>query len=262
MNQLDLPPRRPLPDEFRDRIRTRVTDGLADTRPNRWRAPLAVAAGVAVLVAGAVLVMPSGDPGGGNRAATQTPTIVDRVPAPAVLSANDPLVTEALDRCGAAVDADARGFEYPPRTAWQPSYGADVNGVLVVPYREDGAKPGACVTTTATVAVTDPSIEPMNLGTDVPGRFQYYGLLYLPESGVLTGFAQHVTSLTVTVTTPQGVRVADVALDDDMFVVNVGTLTNGDKVSTAITYDGGTHTSEFIFDAAKIRHAGVSTTDR
>ncbi|MFE9749748.1 hypothetical protein ACFYOT_32965 [Saccharothrix saharensis] len=58
----DLPPRRPLPPDVRQRLRRRVLGGAAARAPRgggRLRAPLATAAAVAVLAAGGVVVVQS-----------------------------------------------------------------------------------------------------------------------------------------------------------------------------------------------------------
>jgi hypothetical protein len=92
MNDLDLPPRAPLPAETRDRIRATVVAGLDESpRPgrNRWYQPLAAAAGIVVLATAAVVVVTrtGGGPTGDNRPTTtrldtfaaECITIVDRV---------------------------------------------------------------------------------------------------------------------------------------------------------------------------------------
>jgi hypothetical protein len=277
MNDLDLPSRKALPPEVRDRIRG-VTDSGAAESPSRhrYRGPLAVAAGVAVLAAGAVMVTQStgrdsvgvGSTPTSSSQSSQSPPDVYVAPPPTVVSADDPVVTAALDRCGAAVEASPRAFEFPPRSAWQPVYGVEMNGQFVVPYREYGGKPGVCATTATTATVSDPSHEPMDLGQpdDRAGQpsYTYSGLLYLPETGVLAGFAQGVETMAVTVDDPSGVRIRIPAqtLADELFVVGVGTLADGERIHSVVSYPGGSDEFELVFDSAKVRPVGATLTDR
>lgn len=90
MNDLDLPPRAPLPVETRDRIRATVVAGLAEPpRParNRWYLPLAAAAGIVALAAAAAVVVTrtGAAPTGDNRPTT---TDLDRFAALCVTRAN------------------------------------------------------------------------------------------------------------------------------------------------------------------------------
>lgn len=91
-DDLNLPPRAPLPVEVRDRIRATVVAGLAESpRPtrNRWYVPLAAAAGVVALAAAAVVVVTQT---GDDRAATPPP------------SATPSTIDRFVDGCVAAVD--------------------------------------------------------------------------------------------------------------------------------------------------------------
>jgi hypothetical protein len=76
MNDLDLPPRRTLPPDARERLRdTALAAGPHRSRADRYRGPVAVAAGVAVIAAAAIGVLqPDGtdDPAGVGSAITST----------------------------------------------------------------------------------------------------------------------------------------------------------------------------------------------
>jgi hypothetical protein len=175
MNDLDLPPRRPLPPSVRARLRARLTPEVP--RRARFRGPLAVAAGVAVLAAGAVMISQSvGDPD--DFTPGEVPPATTTVPAP------DPTLAPAtlngvLDVCVAAVDGD----DYPPREAWQPVLGARGLGVTVVAARAEG-KPYACQLTATSVTVSNPAGEvPQSPGTTA-------GLLLNTPEGVVAGVAE------------------------------------------------------------------------
>lgn len=105
MNELQLPPAPPLPDEVRERVLRTV---LAGTRaPRRRFAPL-VAAAVAVATTVAVTTAVALTGAGGSPARQESA-------APQA----DPAVAEALSRCVAAVTgSEARG-NYPPPAQWR-----------------------------------------------------------------------------------------------------------------------------------------------
>lgn len=105
MNELQLPPAPPLPDDVRERVLRTV---LAGTRaPRRRFAPL-VAAVVAV-VATLALTTTVALSGGSEPAAQQ------ESPAPH----GDPAVAEALGRCVAAVSGSELRGQYPPPAEWR-----------------------------------------------------------------------------------------------------------------------------------------------
>jgi hypothetical protein len=100
MNDLDLPPRAPLPVETRDRIRATVVAGLDESpRPGRkrWYQPLAAAAGIVVLATAAVVVVTQtvGEPTGDNR-----PTTTEL----------DTFATECVQQANASWPADEQGW--------------------------------------------------------------------------------------------------------------------------------------------------------
>jgi hypothetical protein len=160
MNELDLPEHRALPEAVRDRIRDRVMGELVK-RPNRWlrwpnglRPPLAVAASVSVLAAGAVIVAQSVGGSGGDVGATPPPT-----PITTGATLNHQEADGELDRCWEAMRRQGRQF--PPRSHWQPVFNYDYNRfqVKMVAARADD-KPLFCETTHTTATVSDPNATP------------------------------------------------------------------------------------------------------
>jgi hypothetical protein len=105
MNELQLPPAPPLPDEVRDRVLRTV---LAGTQaPRRRFAPL-VAAAVAVATTVAVTAAVTMTGGGGSAAQQESAAPQD-----------DPAVAEALSRCAAAVTGSESRGNYPPPVEWR-----------------------------------------------------------------------------------------------------------------------------------------------
>lgn len=169
MNDLNLPPRRTLPPTTRERIRRVVDTGLSarqDPRsPIRRRAPLAVAAGVAVLALGAVM-----GPRFIQDDATERPAITV---SPALQGAAG--IADAVDRCAAAVP------DLGPRDRWQSVMGRVEGNLAVVGVRIDG-KPVICQATGTSVTVTDPATP---LGADGTRNT----LLLNSAEGVIAGVA-------------------------------------------------------------------------
>lgn len=270
MNDLDLPPRRTLPPEVRDRIRTRV----ARTTPPSWavrhRAPLSVAAAiaaVAVVAAGAVVISQSV---AGDFRSGETPPEVSTyqaLPRPTVdLIPPNAETTKDLDHCGAAVEASARANEFAPRSAWEPVFTVVQKGVRITAFREYGGKPGFCEIDSGTTArVSDPSAEPMPLAMD--GGADIYAL-YLSPNGLLAGVAQGVAFTEFSVTGIDPSNGADVnanalpASQDELFVVDVGELTQGNKINVNGFDDQGkiVVSGEWTFSPAKVRPIGATGT--
>jgi hypothetical protein len=102
MNELQLPPAPPLPDEVRDRVLRTVVAGTRS--PRRRFAPLVAAAvAVATTVAVTTAVALTGSAAQQESAAPQ----------------DDPAVAQALSRCAAAVTgSESRGY-YPPPAEWR-----------------------------------------------------------------------------------------------------------------------------------------------
>jgi hypothetical protein len=172
VTEFDLPPRRSLPPEVRERMRPRLGERPASSR-SRLRVPLAAAAGVAVLATAAIVV-------------TQYVGKDPVPPAPAVTPPPGLDVAKAdaeLDRCWAAVRSEHAAAKFPPRETWVPvlytegTYAPDlhVTGAIA-----DG-KPLFCQTTATTATVTDP--------TKPPGYVEgsRTGSLLASDVGVLAG---------------------------------------------------------------------------
>jgi hypothetical protein len=178
MSELPLPPRRPLPPEVRDRIRARV---LADLdRPRRFRhgrAPLAVAAGVAVLAAGAVIVGQSTHGGGGEPGDRQ-------VPPTGTSSQNRPLdlrkANSELDRCWAAIQAEGKADSYPDRSRWRAVSTGDYVWVTVTAAFAD-SKPIFCQTSVTTVRVSQPAAAPAHAESSTNAA------LFISPEGTIAG---------------------------------------------------------------------------
>jgi hypothetical protein len=279
MNDLNLPPRRTMPPEVRERLRTRV---FADERPARLRAPLAAAAGVAVLAAGAMIVSQSvaGTPAdyrpgtSPNTTGTSAGLLPVEVLSRKVTSADvtGPLLPELppdahtaddLDRCGAVAAASPRAQEFPPRSAWEPVYTVSRRGHRITAYREYGGKPGFCDVTATTATVSDPSAEPMSLGESLEGEPINTYALYLSDGGLLAGVAQGYPQLGFAVV-HSGRRFARPALRNELFVVDVGELPDGDVLQTWAFAENGNMiaSSELRFNRAAVRPVGATATDR
>ncbi|QRP45221.1 hypothetical protein [Amycolatopsis sp. FDAARGOS 1241] len=153
----NLPPRRELPPEVRDRIRVRVAEGTradAKSRKSGW----AVAATVVALAGGVVAV---------------TQVVPGPVQAPAG-SAN-----RNLDRCWAAAQQEhVTGL--PDRTRWVVASVHAQGDDVVVAFTADD-KPAFCEVTPSTVTMSDPAAVPAR----PPG--QAAGVLLTTASGLVAG---------------------------------------------------------------------------
>jgi hypothetical protein len=273
MNELNLPPHRTLPPEAAERMRAKV---FAEHRPARLRAPLAVAAGVAVLAAGAMIVSQSvaGTPDD-YRPGITPPTTSATSSGPAApppeaepdlrLTATvpDARTTEDLDRCGAAAAASDRADEFAPRSAWQAMYTVSARGHRITAFAEYGGKPGFCDVTATTATVSDPSAETMNLGIAGSEPVTVDGL-YVSETCLLGGVAQGMPELGMAITHDGERRFTKPVVRDETFVVDLGTPVAGDLIEVwAFDDDGNVLASgRWTFDPAQVRPAGATATDR
>ncbi len=136
MNDLDLPPYDPIPDDVRDRLRRTVQSRIR--RPRR-RTPLLVAAGVAVVAAATAIVFTPSDP-------AETP-------------AEPPIKDVTLTRCAEAVKLAGKAASFPDPTSWQPvliSERIEYSDLVVLGIAA-GSQRFFCETTQRTVTVTDPN---------------------------------------------------------------------------------------------------------
>jgi len=261
MNDLDLPARRTLSPEARDRIRTRMN---VETPQSRYKAPLSVAAAVALLVAGTVIIGQSttGTPDDYRAGTTPRPataTVPDSDPLPSATAPDSaPVLTvtqpngqsgEDLDHCWDAVQASSRAGEFAPRSAWQPMFTVTRSGPVgtsgverVTAFRENGGKPGFCEiyqvrgpgsSTSWNATVSDPSAEPISLATG--GGADIHAVFF--SHGLLAGVAQGVGSVKFDTTIPHpdtGAPIHNTAppiVQDGLFVVEVGGLSPATAVA-------------------------------
>jgi len=179
MSDIQLPPRRPLPPQVRGRIRARA---LARPQPRRSRfplprAPFAVAAGVAMLAAGPVIVGQSVHGGPGDPGQRQAPPT-------GTSSASRPLdlarASTELDRCWAAVQQEGKRDRYPDRGRWRAVSTSGYMWVTVTTAFADG-KPIFCQTTVTTVRVSLPTDKPAYAAGSTTAA------LFITPEGIIAG---------------------------------------------------------------------------
>jgi hypothetical protein len=161
-DELKLPSFQPLPPEVRDRLRQRVMTEL--DAPRRWasrldraRPPLAVAASVAVLAAGAMIVAQTVHDSSGGTGDTTTTTAPSATSGGATL--NHPEADGELDRCWYALQQRGRAAQFPHRRTWHPVFNYTDGAVKVTAARAAG-KPLFCETTYTTATVSDVNATP------------------------------------------------------------------------------------------------------
>lgn len=268
MNELNLPPHRSLPPQVRDRLRGRL---FGPDRSSRLRAPLAAAAGVAVLAAGAMMVSQSvaGTPADYRPGTPPTSTTTTKPADPPVrvappeVTPPDGRTAEDLDRCGAVAAASDRAAEFAPRSTWRPLYTVSQRWHRVTAFTEGGGKPGFCDVTATTATVSDPSAETMNLV--VPGEEPLtVDGLYLSADGLLAGIAQGAQELGMAIHHDGERRFTLPVLRDETFVVDVGELVDGDELELWVTDENGDvlATGTTVYERAKVRPVGATATDR
>jgi hypothetical protein len=267
MNDLGLPPHRTMPPDVRERVRTRV-NAPAPTWTARSRAPLSVAAAVALLTLGAVIIGQSTD-NGPMRAGTpptSSATVTQRTVLPHYLlsvTMPDTQAEEDLDHCWAVVAASPRAGEFAPRTAWQPIFTTTMDDTRLTAYREYGGKPGFCEITGNTAIVSDPSAEPMNLLPERPGDTvpRPYAL-YVSPSGLMAGVAQGVDRITFSSRDADGNRymASSEPYLDELFVKYVGDLATGWQVEvTGLDANGQeAYRGVWAYDKDEIRPEGAT----
>jgi hypothetical protein len=234
MNALDLPPRRPLPRETRDRIRRTIDTGSAQSRA-RYRAPLAVAAAVVVLAVGMVIGTRMA-PGPHEDRTPAAPTATSPGPSviqPVTMVLPNTGTQDDLSRCAEVVVASPRAAEFAPRAAWRPKFTATApDGARLTAFLGKDDKPAFCEVTATTATVSDPTADPIPLAL-TPTNMSPASVfaVYLSPTGVLAGFAHDVDALEFSAL--HGTKIEPVsapAFQDGMFVVNLGGFRIGDSV--------------------------------
>jgi hypothetical protein len=148
-----------MPGEVRDRLRRnlwRELDAPARFRLNRARAPLAAAAGVAILTAGAVIIaqaVPS------PRDTGPAANVLTNIPRPTSTAVDIEHADADLDRCFAAAKTSPQGNLFPERPLWTTSFSAEVGGISVTAARADG-RPLFCESTLTSVTLSNPAAVP------------------------------------------------------------------------------------------------------
>ncbi|HEY2060667.1 MAG TPA: hypothetical protein VGH57_20025 [Amycolatopsis sp.] len=197
----DLPPRRELPPEARERIRLRFRAAL--DQPARNRRPIwLVAAAVVLLAAGAVFA---------------TGVLRDDKSGLPPASRPGDLASSTLDRCWAAAQAEGRTGPLADRGQWVAT-AAESRGDDVVVAFTVGGKPVFCETTATTVTLSDPAAQPAR-----PGG-QDAGVLLYTATGVVAGVTDPSWEL-VEVSMPDGLGLVMVTPDRQtgQFIAFTGT---------------------------------------
>lgn len=260
MNDLDLPSRRELPADVRDRIRTAVHAEPPTPRAVRWRAPLAVAASVAVLVAAAVLaVRPADDVQAG---AAEPITSGDLT-----LTQPDAQTEEDLDRCADVVAGSPLAYLYAPRETWVPVFtvrrqlprgdvmtvtegnpptttlvASEREEVRIVAFRQKDDQPVFCEFWQNSVLLSYPGAPPITLARndDADIHAVYWGH---PHS-ILVGVARGVTAMDSRLL-PSGERPASTLptlVHDGLFAMQTEGLVMQDRVEV-VGYDSAGRTA-------------------
>lgn len=134
MNELDLPPRRPLPEETRDRALRTVLDGLDGdgTGPSHRRAAPLVAVALVVAVLGAVAAVALTSSGTGGLSPATAPSSEVPLEPTAAPTNRSPLLdtgyVEPFDRCKAAVTDSGQAGDYPAVDGWTLTGEVEVQG--------------------------------------------------------------------------------------------------------------------------------------
>jgi hypothetical protein len=171
MNDLDLPPRRALPPEVQYRIRSRVREEMDSRDRRRWAVPVGVAASVAAVVGGAVLI---GDgPARHSPAAPGTPWAAE------------------LDRCWAAVEHKDQAERVPARDDWRVLFSRALDVTRVTGIRA-GGRTLFCETSLTSVSLSV-SADPDPLPDGVAAQ----GAMTTPNGTVIGYAAPGVKSVTV-----------------------------------------------------------------
>jgi hypothetical protein len=163
-----------------------VLNGLntpARSRADRARPPLAVAAAVAVLAAGAAIVTQSVSGDDGKLSPVSPNTSTSAVPPPPKAPPLDLVAARTnLDRCWAAVQQAGKAASVPDRGTWTPVFAVPSEGRTLTAVHA-GTRPLFCETTATTVTVSDPNATP------VYAKGSTTGALIMSSDGATGGVA-------------------------------------------------------------------------
>jgi hypothetical protein len=280
MNELNLPPRRELPDDVRDRIRTAVHAESPPARTSRWRAPLAVAAGVAALVAATlVIVRPADD----LQVGTQPPVPVRS--GDLTLTQPDAKTDKDLDRCAAVVAKSPQAHKYTPRDTWAPVFTVHrdilehgpmtpddieppsptkVGEARVVAFRQAGDQPVFCEIYQDTVTLSDPNPDYPLVTLAKNDDADIHVVFMTHRTNIMFGVAQGVTALDSKIVPYHDLRQVSenpaALVQDGLFALQTDKLVTQDRVEVvgldsakAIVVSGG-----HAFDQSIIWPAGAA----
>jgi hypothetical protein len=261
MNELDLPPRRELPSEVRDRIRTAVHADTAAPRKARHRAPLAVAASVTVLVAGLIALRPladsSNDVGAGSGLQLADPVRV----GPFTVTPSAP--GEDMDNCASVAALSPRSREFAPFEPDPVFTATRRDGDRIIAFRTRDGAPGFCELDSDTATLSDPAGARITMADEDNAQVLAF---YLSPSGLLAGVARGVTALEFWGIEPtQGdvampSSLATPVFEDDLFVVEVGELAPGEVVEVLGRNSAGASvvTGSFTYDPSTVPPIGAT----
>lgn len=226
MNTLDLPPRRTLPRETRDRMRRTVDTGTMGS-PRRSRAPMAAAAAV---VLGAAVAFVATSVTRDDLPVATPPDVEFQPPTMAMAGGH---TEEDLDRCAEVAEAGPRATEFAARAGWRPKFTVELaGGTRVTAFASNGGKPSFCEVTSTTATVSDPTADWVTMaGTSAPQRPASVEGVFLSPAGVLAGVVDGATALEFSIvrdgdTVPLGVP----TVRQGLFVVDLGGFGDQDGV--------------------------------
>ncbi|MCE7010600.1 hypothetical protein LWC34_48525 [Kibdelosporangium philippinense] len=231
MTRHELPRRREMPPEVRDRLRRKLWSQL-DVPARSWfvraRAPIAAVVGaVAVLIGGSVVL-------------AQNVSSSSTAPAAAAFGSENVSLQRAnadLDRCYATATA---AHDLPERPQWLIVTSSEVNGVTVTAARVEG-RPVFCETTATTVTVSDPDGVP---GYAAPSQT---AAMFTTSNGVVAGVVDSAWrgfDLRVSVE-PDASEIITPQLSGDIFVARAETDLQNPRTKLYALHE----TSTLIFSA-------------
>lgn len=247
MNDLDLPPRRTLPPEVRNRIRHGMN---AEAPRSRYKAPLSVAAAVVVLAAAAAMIVQSSPP---------STTPADRLRPTTTSTVNGPPTdSELMDDCARVIEASPLADEYPARSTW---YWNQIIGIslldtgIIVFHAADQVF--FCEINDGVASVSPPDAPRVPLASGAGGTV--YGL-YVTPGGFLVGLADGLGGLRMEFETGGQNSGEQPPVHNDVFFALVPGLVEGGTVHVTGRDQAGNVvvTGDFTYDPAQLRRPGAS----